>query len=271
MTVATKIDHSTPDEYRPDGGGATRRRILVVDDDVSVAQTLQEGLERLPNCEVVAVTEPQQALELFMQAPFDLLITDYQMRGMNGLMLAAQVYRLHPQTATIVITAYGERVLREETDGLPIYHILDKPVKLAEIRSVALQALENHTHPATPRRVLILEDNEDLRRLYSRVLAKSAYKIYPAASLEEARTLLGQGHFDVFLCDINLGQERGTDLLREQLEALARQGTQVIVVSGEARYRPFCEEIGVDFYLEKPVAVGELLTLVRRLTAAAGI
>jgi CheY-like chemotaxis protein len=268
MTVATKIDHPTQNEYRPDGGSGTRRRILVVDDDVSVAQTLQEGLERLPDCEVVAVTEPQQALELFTQAPFDLLITDYQMRGMNGLVLAAQAHRLHPQTATIVITAYGERVLREETDGLPIHRVLDKPVKLAEIRSIALQALENR--PAPPRRVLILEDNDDLRRLYSRVLAKSAYNIYPAATLEEARTLLGQGHFDVFLCDINLGQERSTDLLREQLETLGRQGTQVIVVSGEARYRPFCEEMGVDFYLEKPVAVNELLTLVRRLTAAAG-
>jgi CheY-like chemotaxis protein len=263
MAVAMKIDHPTYDEYHPTDGGAPLRRILVVDDDVSVAQTLQEGLERLPNCEVVAVTEPQQALELFTQAPFDLLITDYQMRGMNGLTLAAHAHRLHPQTTTIIITAYGERVLREETDGLPIHRVLDKPVKLAEIRSIALQALENH--PAFPRRVLILEDNDDLRRLYSRVLAKSAYKIYPAATLEEARALLGQGRFDVFLCDIHIGQERGTDLLREQLEALGRQGTQVIVVSGEARYRPFCEELGVDFYLEKPVAVGELLTLVGRL------
>jgi DNA-binding NtrC family response regulator len=268
MAAAMKIEHPTHKEYRPDNGSNTRRRILVVDDDVSVAQTLQEGLERLPNCEVVAVTGPQQALELLAQSPFDLLITDYQMRGMDGLTLAAHAHRLHPQTTTIVITAYGERVLREETEGLAIYRVLDKPVKLAEIRSIALQALEDL--PAPARRVLILEDNDDLRRLYSRALAKAAYKIYPAATLEEARALLGQGRFDVFLCDIHIGQERGTDLLREQLETLGRQGTQVIVVSGEAQYRPFCEEMGVDFYLEKPVAVSELLTLVRRLTVADG-
>jgi two-component system OmpR family response regulator len=269
MAAAMKIEHPTQNEYRPDDGGARLRRILIVDDDIFVAMTLQEGLERLPNCEVIAVTEPQRALELFGQAPFDLLITDYQMRGMNGLALAAHAHRLHPQMTTIIITAYGERVLREETDGLPIHRVLDKPVKLAEIRSIALQALEKHLAP--PRRILILEDNDDLRRLYSRVLAKSAYKIYPAATLEEARALLSQGHFDVFLCDIHIGQERGTDLLREQLETLVRQGTQVVVVSGEAQYRPFCEEMGVEFYLEKPVAVNELLTLIRRLTAADGM
>jgi CheY-like chemotaxis protein len=269
MATAMKIDHPTHNEYRPDNGSNARRRILVVDDDVSVAQTLQEGLERLPNCEVVAVTEPQQALELFTQAPFDLLITDYQMRGMNGLTLAAHAHRLHPQTTTIVITAYGERVLREETDGLAIHRVLDKPVKLAEIRSIALQALENH--PAAPAwRVLILEDNDDLRRLFARAIRRGGYEAYPASTTEEARCLLGQSRFDVFLCDIHIGHERGTDLLREQLETLRAQGTQIIVVSGEAQYRPFCEEMGVDFYLEKPVAVNELLTLVRRLTAAAG-
>jgi two-component system OmpR family response regulator len=266
MAAAMKIEHPTQDECQP--GSSTRRRILVVDDDVSVAQTLQEGLERLPNCEVVAVTEPQQALELFTQAPFDLLITDYQMRGMNGLALAAYARRLHPQTATIVITAYGERVLREETGGLPIHRVLDKPVKLSEIRSVALQALE--TPPAPPRRVLILEDNDDLRRLFARATRRAGYEAYPAATVEEARCLLGQSRFDIFLCDIHIGHERGTDLLREQITMLRGRGTQIIVVSGEAQYRPFCEEMGVDFYLEKPVAVNELLTLIRRLTAADG-
>jgi len=268
MATAMKIDHPTQNEYRPDDGGAPLRRILVVDDDIFVATTLQEGLERLPNCEVIAVTEPQHALELFGQAPFDLLITDYQMRGMNGLALAAHAHRLHPQTTTIIITAYGERVLREETDGPPIHRILDKPVKLAEIRSIALQALENQ--PAPLRRVLILEDNDDLRRLFARAIRRAGYEAYPAATIEEARCLLGQSRFDIFLCDVHIGHERGTDLLREQITMLRGQGTQIIVVSGEAQYRPFCEEMGVDFYLEKPVAVNELLTLVKRLTAAAG-
>ena len=116
-------------------------------------------------------------------------------------------------------------------------------------------------------RILIMEDSADLRRLYGKAFSKSGYQVYPAATLEEARALLVENHMDVFLCDIHMGNERGTDLLREQAARLSENGTKVIVVSGQAQYRPFCEEMGVDFYMEKPVAIGTLLTLVERLTA----
>lgn len=115
--------------------------------------------------------------------------------------------------------------------------------------------------------ILIMEDNADLRRLYSKLLKNSGYEVYPAATLEEARALLAQTYVDVFLCDIHMGDERGTDLLREQAAKLFQNGTKIIVVSGQAQYRPLCEELGVDFYLEKPVGFETLLTIVKRLAA----
>jgi len=115
--------------------------------------------------------------------------------------------------------------------------------------------------------ILIMEDNNDLRRLYSKTLSKSGYEVYPAATLEEARALIADRHVDIFLCDIHVGKECGTDLLREQTDRLTHNGTRVIVVSGEAQYRPFCEEMGIEFYLQKPVALDTLLTMVKRLTA----
>jgi len=119
----------------------------------------------------------------------------------------------------------------------------------------------------TAHSILILEDDADLCRLFSKALRASGYAVYPATTLEEARALLVQIPMDVFLCDIHVGRERGTDLLREQLGTLRQRGTQVIMVSGEAQYRPMCEEMGVDFYIEKPVAIGDLVKLVDRLTA----
>jgi DNA-binding NtrC family response regulator len=117
--------------------------------------------------------------------------------------------------------------------------------------------------------ILVMEDNHDLRRLYSKIFTNAGYDVYPAATLEEARALLVKDHVDVFLCDIHVGEERGTDLLREQAAFLGKNGTKVIVVSGQAQYRSACEEMGVDFYLEKPVGLETLLTLVRRLTVSA--
>jgi CheY-like chemotaxis protein len=180
-------------------------------------------------------------------------------------------------------------LLQRQAAGPVIRRVLDKPVKLAEIRQAASEALREadrlrgdrivgrdaapspqvgeEDDAAGARRILVMEDNDDLRRLYGKVLRKGGYAVYPAATVEEARTLLRQGRFDVFLCDIHMGDERGTDLLRQQIDSLREQGTQVIMVSGEAQYRPLCEELGVDFYLEKPVALEPLVRLVDRLTA----
>jgi CheY-like chemotaxis protein len=115
--------------------------------------------------------------------------------------------------------------------------------------------------------ILILEDNVDLRRVYIQMLSTAGYDLYPAATLPEARALLSRLHPDVFLCDVNVEGESSIDLLREHVATIGRNGTRVVVVSVEAQHRAECEELGVDFYLEKPVDVGALLTLMERLTA----
>jgi DNA-binding response OmpR family regulator len=131
----------------------------------------------------------------------------------------------------------------------------------------AIQSVQQESSMAAPR-ILVLEDHHDLRRLYAKVLTKAGYEVYPAATLEEARALLNQEHMDIFVCDIHVGEERGTDLLREQSAALNQEGTKIVVVSGQAQYRAMCEELGIDFYLEKPVGLEMLLTLMKRLTTS---
>ena len=117
-----------------------RRRILIVDDEEYVVMTLQEGLKKLPNCEVSVATSGRQALELLEQQPFNLLITDYKMPDIDGMALIEHVRQSHPQTAIIVITAYSDE-LRDHAARAFIERILDKPVSLSEIRSVASEVL----------------------------------------------------------------------------------------------------------------------------------
>ena len=79
--------------------------------------------------------------------------------------------------------------------------------------------------------------------------------------------MLTQARFDLLLCDIHMGKARGTDLLNEYAETLFTSGAQVVMVSGQAQYRDMCEEMGADFFLEKPVAMSTLVALADRLTA----
>lgn len=119
----------------------TQRRILIVDDEEKLVLGLQLGLEMLPNCEVAVATDGRQALQLCEQRSFDLLITDYQMPGMNGIALAKHIRRLYPQTVIIMITGGGGEMLQEQIKGTSIQRILDKPVGLSDIRGAVLQAL----------------------------------------------------------------------------------------------------------------------------------
>ncbi len=121
----------------------TQRRILIVDDEEKLVLGLQLGLEMLPNCEVAVATDARQALRLCEQRPFDLLITDYQMPGMNGIALAKHIRRLCPQAAIIMITGCGGEMVQEQTKGTSIQRILGKPVGLVDIRRAVLEALEN--------------------------------------------------------------------------------------------------------------------------------
>ena len=119
----------------------TRQRILIVDDEEKVALGLRDSLERLPNCEVTVATGSEQALKLFQQQPFDLLITDYNMPGANGITLATRIRQSYSQTVIIMITACASDALYEQAARVSIHCILQKPVQITKFRSVALQAL----------------------------------------------------------------------------------------------------------------------------------
>lgn len=136
-----RLAPSAEQTYRPVESRPRRRRILLVDDEEFVTQSLQAGLEKLQTFEVIAANSGEEALRLLEEEPFDLLIADYKMPGVDGIMLADQVRHLYPQTAVVMLTAYGSDWLRDQAESVAIRQVLDKPVRLAQIRRVAVEML----------------------------------------------------------------------------------------------------------------------------------
>ncbi len=118
-----------------------RQRVLVVDDEPNVTLIIQQALKRLPDCEVVTASNGLAAWQLFQTEPFDLLITDYNMPKMNGITLAQQVRHHSPRTIIIMITAYSLPHLPDTAEGAVIQKVLNKPVSIAEIRRLTVEAL----------------------------------------------------------------------------------------------------------------------------------
>ena len=113
--------------------------------------------------------------------------------------------------------------------------------------------------------ILILEDDSDLLNLYSRVLLKEGYRVFPALTLTAAYDLLNQLDFDVVISDIGIGSDRSLGMLRSQIDRLQHKRTEIVIVSGREEARYMCEEIGIEFFLHKPVSPSELRQLINRL------
>lgn len=110
-------------------------------------------------------------------------------------------------------------------------------------------------------RVLIIEDDRPLTRLYSKVLTRGGCHVRTARSLAEAHYLMERYPFDVCMCDVFVGDDVGLNMLG-QLTLLDTDHTELIIVSGWDQFRPVCEAFGVTFYL-KPIPNDQLVTLVK--------
>ena len=128
-----------------------RRRVLVVDDHALVALFFRVCLDKLPNCDVAVATSGEEALRLFEQRPFDVLVTDRMMPGMNGVMLAERVRRRYPRTAMIMATAFISDVLADPQGRDLFEHILIKPVEMDVMRARVLEALDGASRPKVGR------------------------------------------------------------------------------------------------------------------------
>jgi CheY-like chemotaxis protein len=116
------------------------RRILVVDDDEMVSNTLRKVLA-LDGHAAELVSGASEALAALEQSRFDLVITDYEMPVMKGDQLAAEIKARIPTQPIVILTAYREKL---KASGRPVQAdlILGKPFDLWEFRK-AINSLLN--------------------------------------------------------------------------------------------------------------------------------
>ncbi len=134
----------------------TPSRVLVVDDDQETVDLLQEILAK-EGYQVATAGDGHAALALVSRTsnePPDVVITDLQMPGMDGLALLSEFRTRLPDTLVILATAYGS--LKTAVDGIKAgaFDYLSKPFIVNEIRLVVRRALEHKQ---------VLQENRDLR------------------------------------------------------------------------------------------------------------
>lgn len=122
-----------------------RPRVLIVDDDATIGQILQEVLQ--PTFDAMAVTDPEVALEIVKDTDADIAIVlaDQQMPRMSGLELLTEVRHIKPTTVGVLITGHAD--LRDAVRAINTVRVLGfltKPWDEAELLGVMQRALEAH-------------------------------------------------------------------------------------------------------------------------------
>lgn len=118
-----------------------KTRILVVDDELSMREFISILLER-EGYEVLTAADATTALERLAASSIDLVISDVQMPGLNGLELLSRIRASCPETAVLLITAYSTAEQAVEAMKLGAYDYLAKPFKVEEIKVLVHNALE---------------------------------------------------------------------------------------------------------------------------------
>ncbi len=121
--------------------------------------------------------------------------------------------------------------------------------------------------PATDAPLLLVEDDEALRRILARHLRGVGFAVVEAASAEEATDALQRGPRPrLVILDVNLPGDTGWDLLRGP--AMTEAGTPPVIVASALTVGPRrLAEFGVAGYLPKPFALETLVAAVQRTLA----
>ena len=107
----------------------SNRRILLVDDEYSIAQVYKYALERI-GVDVDAFVEPDKALSAFRADPgaYDLVLTDYVMPEKSGLDLASAIRMLSGTVPILISSGISEKLDAKSIAELSICEVIPKPV-----------------------------------------------------------------------------------------------------------------------------------------------
>ena len=107
-------------------------RILIVDDERGMCEFLQYALSG-EGYDIDHANSSDEALDRMAQAPFDIVITDIRMPGMDGLDMLRRIKESAPDVIVVVMTAYPSPEYELKAVNYGAYQYLEKPIENPDV------------------------------------------------------------------------------------------------------------------------------------------
>jgi len=252
--------------------------VLVVDDCNDSLVIMQKMLESF-GFHVRTVASAEEALERLGgnqtgEKPFDLILMDWRMPGMNGIAAARHIRRdLQLNTVIILMTAFEDQSVRSAAQEEGINGFLAKPIYQSELFNAVMDAFGKTALKSEPTRtrfttrasiykerlrgcrVLLAEDNPTNREIATAVLESAGIQVKTAANGREALAAVQAGAFDAVLMDIQMPEMDGFEATRAIRDTQAVQHIPIIAMTAHAMKgdEEKCLAAGMDGYVSKPI------------------
>jgi signal transduction histidine kinase/CheY-like chemotaxis protein/ligand-binding sensor domain-containing protein len=255
-------------------------RVLIVDDNQTNLTILKVQLEHWGLTPVTAISGYDALNILANDKNFQLVITDMEMPGMDGVGFTEELKSISEKLPVIMLSSIGDET-KKKFPGM-FSSILTKPVKLHHLCNSIHLALNPFKENAAaeervksvlsydfalqnPLKILIAEDNAVNQKLIVRILNKLGYEPELAQNGTEAVAMVKDKLFDVVLMDIQMPEMDGLEATGAIRKLLVPQPFIIAMTANAmSEDRENCIKAGMDDYIAKPMKLQELVDMLKK-------
>jgi signal transduction histidine kinase/DNA-binding response OmpR family regulator len=273
------VSHQAP-HYRNPVHNLRAKRILVIDDNEAASIVLVDLLEHM-GLEVMAAASGEAALECIQQQavvgkPFELLLIDWQLSGIDGVETARRIKELNiPLAHMVMVTGYDTDSLLPMAAAIGINQVLLKPVNPAKLAEALMSFYANDAQPHSlglePQgksllelvssiagsNILLVEDNEINQLVATELLAEGNVTVEVANNGKEALDMIlaRPTHWDVVLMDMQMPVMDGVTATIEVRKTISAEQLPIVAMTANAMVqdKEKCMAAGMQDFVTKPI------------------
>jgi PAS domain S-box-containing protein len=257
------------------------KKVLVVDDNITNLHLMEETLGYFQiYCETSSNgKDALLKIESARQSgnPFDLIITDHHMPGMDGINLVKEIKESIPgvsQPFILMLSSLEKNLYQHEADKNGINKFISKPVKLHELNSTLLSLFEKNMqndslHPSfgsieritQSASIMVVDDDPINMMLISEVLKRMGFDVIQMQNGREVIESLP--HYDPVLIfmDVNMPEMNGyttTRIIRKMQTSQSKIPIIALTADAMKGDKERCLDAGMNNYISKPFKIEEI-------------